>query len=242
MHRHICLLLHVILLKKRQPLRGNKRRLKKSMADTEDNKNFWNNYARLYDFEINAFNGKAYSEMYKLISDSLTKSMDVLEVATGTGLIAIHIAEFAHRVEATDYSPKMIAAAKKKKVPDNVHFSIEDACALSFEDESFDAVIISNALHVLPNPERALSNIKRVLKPNGLLIAPTYAHGLARQKKWSLNHAVMRLIGFEVYSKWTPAEYVAFITNYGFTVENWQLLRAAFPLVYLTARNGKSII
>ena len=110
------------------------------MADLDDKKGFWNNYERLYDFEINTFNGKAYSEMYKLISNSLTKSMDVLEVATGTGLVAINIAKFVHRVEATDFSPKMIAEAKKKKVPDNVHFSVEDACALSFEEGSFDAV------------------------------------------------------------------------------------------------------
>ncbi|HCC35315.1 MAG TPA: class I SAM-dependent methyltransferase, partial [Ruminococcaceae bacterium] len=52
---------------------------------------FWNRYARLYDFEINRFNGKAYEQMYRLMANSLTRDMDVLEIATGTGLIAINI-------------------------------------------------------------------------------------------------------------------------------------------------------
>ena len=56
----------------------------------------------------------------------------------------------------------MIEAAKKKKAAGNVRFSIEDAAALSFEDSSFDTVIISNALHIIPDPAKALSNISRV--------------------------------------------------------------------------------
>lgn len=87
-----------------------------------DNKSFWNRYAKLYDFEINQFSGKAYAEMYRMMSNVLTSDMNVLEVATGTGLIAANIAGFVKSVEATDFSPKMIKKAKKKKVPSNVRF------------------------------------------------------------------------------------------------------------------------
>lgn len=201
-----------------------------------DNKNFWNRYAKLYDFEINRFSGKAYKEMYRLMAGVLSSDLDVLEVATGTGLIAVNIAAHVRHLEATDFSPKMISKAKKKKAPGNVHFSVEDATKLSFEDTSFDAVIISNALHIMPDPVKALLEISRVLKPNGLLIAPNYSHGHLRESTWNLNAKVLKLIGFETYSKWTPEEYAAFIRQNGFRVEKWQVLKAAFPLVYLEAR------
>ena len=174
------------------------------MDKKRDNKSFWNRYAKLYDFEINRFNGKAYAEMYRLMSGSLSPDMDVLEVATGTGLIAINIAARVRHVEATDFSPKMIEAAKRKKATGNVRFSIEDVTALSFDDCSFDAAIISNALHILPDPIEALSGISRVLKPKGLLIAPTYSHGHLRDSTWNLKAKILKLIGFKTYSKWTP--------------------------------------
>jgi len=206
------------------------------MEENQNNKSFWNRYAKLYDFEIKRFSGKAYKEMYHLMAKSLLPDMNVLEVATGTGLIAINIASYVHSVEAIDFSPKMIKTAKKKKVPNNVHFSIDDATRLSFADNTFDAVIISNALHIVPDPVKVLRDISRVLKPNGLLIAPTYSHGHLRDSTWNLNVKILRLLGLETFSKWRPNEYVAFIEHNCFLVERWQILRAAFPLVYLEAR------
>ena len=206
------------------------------MKNETNNRKFWNRYAKLYDFEINRFNRPAYTEMYRLISESLSKEMKVLEIATGTGLIAINIAGFVDSIEAIDFAPQMIEAAKKKMVPSNVHFSVGDATDLSFEAQSFDVVIISNALHIMPNPELVLENIKSVLKLNGLLIAPTFSHGHLRESTWNLNARILKLIGFETHSKWLPEEYVAFINQHGFSVKNWRILRAAFPLVYLEAK------
>ena len=201
-----------------------------------DNKGFWNKYAKLYDFEIKRFSGKAYAEMYRLMSSVLSSDMVVLEVATGTGLIAVNIAVYVDSIEATDFSPKMIETAKKKKAPANVHFSVQDATSLTYEDGAFDAVIISNALHIMPEPAKVLSNISRVLKPNGLLIAPSYSHGHISDSTWSLNAKFLKFIGLETYSKWTPGEYVKFIEENDFVVNRWNVLRAAFPLVYLEAR------
>lgn len=198
-----------------------------------DNKKFWNRYSGLYDFEINRFNKRAYEEMYNLMSEVLKADMRVLEVATGTGLIALGIAKFVRQVEATDFSPKMIETAKKKIAPSNVTFSIEDATALSFANNSFDAAIISNALHIMPDPVAALVSIHRVLKPGGLLIAPTFSHGHLKNSGRNLNAKMLKLIGFETYSKWTPEEYTGFIEKNGFSVRRWKVLRAAFPLIYL---------
>ena len=202
-----------------------------------NNKRFWDSYAKLYDFEVLRYSGRAYAEMYRLMSTVLTKDMRVLEIATGTGIIAVNIANAVHSVTATDFSTKMIQTAKKKAVPANVQFLVEDAEKLSFSDGSFDAVIISNALHIMPRPETVLANIKRVLKPNGLLVAPSFTHGHIGTSVWKLNTLVLKLIGFETYSKWTPEEYLAFISENGFSVTKWKLLNAAFPLVYLESKS-----
>jgi len=201
---------------------------------TGDNKRFWNRYARLYDVEINLFSKAAYQQMYTMMLDALTPDMEVLEVATGTGLIACHIAGGVRHVTATDFSESMINVAKKKHAPVNVNFRVEDATALSFADNSFDAVIISNALHIMPDPARALSEIRRVLKPGGLLIAPTFSQPRT-EKSGGFNISIMRLAGFRIYSQWTPEEYVAFVSNNGFQITRSQVLKAAFPLVYLEA-------
>lgn len=196
---------------------------------------FWNRYARLYDFEINLVNGAAYAQMYRLMSCVLTKDMDVLEVATGTGLIALNISEFVNSVKATDYAPGMIAAARKKSLPDNMSLAVEDVTALSYSDDTFDAAIISNALHIMPNPESALKSLRRVLKPGGLLIAPTYAHGLVGDGSWNFSTALLKRLGFQTYSRWTPETYLDFISRNGFTVQRHVILKAAFPLIYLEA-------
>jgi len=129
----------------------------------------------------------------------------------------------------------MIATAAKKPAPGNVRFSVEDGAHLSFADDAFDAVIISNALHIMPDPAAVLADIRRVLKPGGWLIAPNFTHGHIGAAAWSLNAFILRLIGFQTYAKWHPEEYVGFIRENGFTVTHWHLLKAAFPLVYLEA-------
>jgi len=200
-----------------------------------DNKRFWGRYSKFYDFGALHVSKDAYGQVARMISESLGPEMDVLEVATGTGLIALGIAGAARSVTATDFSEEMIAAAKRKPAPDNVTFSVADATALSFADASFDAVIVSNALHIMPAPVKALAEIRRVLKPNGLLFAPTFSQGHIKRFAWNLNAMILKLIGFQAYSKWTPEEFVRFVNANGFLADRWQVLKAAFPLVYLEA-------
>lgn len=198
------------------------------------NRGFWNRFAGLYDAFIKKDN-KAYAEMYLLIRKRLTSNMHVLELATGTGLISIAIADKVSNVEATDFSPRMIAEAKKKKTPNNVNFTVQDACNLPYADCSFDAVIISNALHIMPNPELALQSISRVLKNDGILIAPTFTHA-DNGRKSKLKAHFMAMFGFKAYHKWTTEQYCLFLVNSGFYIEQKQVLKASFPLTYVEAR------
>lgn len=197
------------------------------------NRGFWSRISWIYDLFMKK--GKhAYGKMISLIRERLSRNMNVLELAAGTGLISLAVADKAGHVEATDFSPQMIAEAKKKSVPENVNFSVQDACNLPYPDQSFDCVIISNALHIMPEPELTLKNIRRILKDDGVLIAPTFT--LADNgKTGKIKVALMERFGFKAFHKWTEPEYCEFLLQNGFTIDKKQVLKANFPLTYVEA-------
>ena len=117
-------------------------------------KNFWDKNAGRYDRFMRK-DRAASDEMYELIRPEV-KAKTVLELATGTGLIAKIIVNAAAHIEATDASPEMIAEAKRDNRSAKLHFSVQDMFRLPYADQSFDVVIVSNALHVVPQPEKPL--------------------------------------------------------------------------------------
>ncbi len=194
-----------------------------------DHENFWDRNAGRYDRFMRK-DRAAYDEMYELIRP-IVRHKTVLELATGTGLIAKHIVNAAAHIEATDASAEMIAEAKRDNHSTKLHFSVQDMFRLPYAEESFDVVIVSNALHIVPQPEKALAEIHRVLKDDGVLIAPTFTH--AENSIFGMIRAFfMRLAGFPLRSKWTSEEYLRFLRQNGWTVQKSTVLKASFPLAY----------
>ena len=109
-----------------------------------EHKNFWDRNAGLYDRFMRK-DREVYEKMYELIRP-VVKDKTVLELATGTGLIARHIIKAAAHIEATDASVEMIAEAKRDNQSAKLHFSVQDMFRLPYADKSFDVVIVSNAL------------------------------------------------------------------------------------------------
>ena len=192
-------------------------------------KNFWDRNAGLYDCFMRK-DKAVYEKMYELIC-SVVKDKTVLELATGTGLIAKHIVKATAHIEATDASAEMIAEAKRDNQSAKLHFSVQDMFRLPYADKSFDVVIVSNALHIVPQPEKALQEIKRVLKDDGVLIAPTFTHA-GNSFSGKVRAFFMKLAGFPLRSKWTSAEYLRFLSQNGWTVRKSAVLKASFPLTY----------
>lgn len=192
-------------------------------------KNFWDKNADRYDRFMRK-DRAAYEKMYALIQP-VVKAKTVLELATGTGLIAKHIVNAAAHIEATDASPEMIAEAKQDNQSAKLHFSVQDMFCLPYADKSFDVVIVSNALHIVPQPEKALAEIHRVLKEDGVLIAPTFTHA-GNSFSGRVRAFFMKLAGFPLHSKWTSEEYLHFLRQNGWTVRKSVVLKASFPLTY----------
>ena len=194
-----------------------------------ERKNFWDRNAGRYDRFMRK-DGAAYDEMYALIQP-IVRHKTVLELASGTGLIAKHIVNAAAHIEATDASAEMILEAKRDNQSAKLHFSVQDMFRLPYADKSFDVVIVSNALHIIPQPEKALAEIRRVLKNDGVLIAPTFTHGNSTLRG-RLKLFFMKLVGFPLNSRWSSADYLAFLRQNGWTVRKSAVLKGSFPLTY----------
>ena len=191
--------------------------------------NFWNRNAKRYDRFMRK-DRAAYEKLYELIRP-VVKARTVLELAAGTGLIAKNIVRSASHIEVTDASEEMIAEAKRNNRSAKLHFSVQDMFCLPYADKSFDVVIVSNALHIVPQPEKALAEIRRVLKDDGVLIAPTFTHGNGTLRG-IIKLFFMKLAGFPLNSRWSSADYLAFLRQNGWTVRKSAVLKASFPLTY----------
>ena len=136
---------------------------------------FWDKVSPLYDLFENAYNGKVYSGTGKKVAEFIEPSDVVLECACGTGAISIYIANKCKRLIATDFATGMLrqAARKCKKYP-NVIFKKTDITNIKCKSERFDKVVAGNVIHLLPEPEKALHELERVVKPGGKIIIPTY--------------------------------------------------------------------
>ncbi len=197
-----------------------------------DNKTFWSRWAARYDKTMSG-SQKLYKNITEHMKQVLNQDMTVLELACGTGLLSVKIAPMVKHLEATDFSEEMIKQAKNKPHSSKLYFSVQDATALPYTPETFDAVIISNALHIMPDPQKALSEIRRVLKNDGILIAPTFT--AAESISGRIRIRIMELSGFRVFHKWTPESYLSFLQENGFEIQQSKIIKGSLTLTYAEA-------
>lgn len=113
-------------------------------------------------------------KVIKMVGD--TKPNAILDIATGTGDLAIQFAEStnAEKIVGLDLSEGMLSIAKKKvsgkPISQKIEFIQGDSEALPFEDNTFDAITVSFGIRNFENLEIGLSEILRVLKSNGIFV------------------------------------------------------------------------
>lgn len=102
-----------------------------------------------------------------------TSSDEVLDVATGTGLIALELSKVAQQVYGVDLSKSMLKLTLKKAKAAklrNLNLIIADAERLPFRSEVLDASTCSFAMHHFQSPTKALKEILRTIKPYGRIV------------------------------------------------------------------------
>ncbi|MEQ8799837.1 MAG: methyltransferase domain-containing protein [Salinisphaeraceae bacterium] len=101
---------------------------------------------------------------------------DVLDVASGDGVLAELLGNQARSVTCFDYSRTVLAAARRRLAQRrNVHFELGDMHALTMADASYDQVFVMHALTFTDQPGRVIAEAARVLRPGGDLVLATLA-------------------------------------------------------------------
>ena len=110
-------------------------------------------------------------------TDGYLKPEDrVLEIGCGTGTTALHHAPKAGHILATDISAKMIDIAREKAATagvSNVDFEVSSIDDLDSSPDQFDVILAHSILHLIEDVPRTLRQLRRMLKPGGLLIQST---------------------------------------------------------------------
>lgn len=104
----------------------------------------------------------------KALVTRLEGSLDVLELAAGTGLLTRELVDAGHRVTATDLNPPMVAWGQAH-VPE-ASWSEVDALDVPFDDASFDAVVCGFGVMFFPDRVQAYREVRRVLRPGGSFV------------------------------------------------------------------------
>ena len=130
----------------------------------------YDNLNRVISFGIDV---KWRKKVLKMVSKSNPKT--ILDIATGTGDLAILMAEAnAEKIIGLDISSGMLEVGKKKIASKNLSNTIEmvlaDSENMPFDDNYFDAITVAFGVRNFENLEKGLAEILRVLKPNGLFV------------------------------------------------------------------------
>lgn len=108
---------------------------------------------------------------------SFPPGSQALEIGCGLGELATYLASLSpSRLVAADFSAVAIRKARASAHHlglDNVEFAVEDIERLSFADETFDVVVSCETVEHVPDPELAVHELARVLKPGGRLFLTT---------------------------------------------------------------------
>ena len=133
----------------------------------------------------------------------LPRGGHVLDVATGTGLVAAELLRQGFEVTGVDQSPEMLAAAHRR-FGDEVELIGASAVALPFDSESFDHLTFTYLLRYVADPGATLAELARVVRPGGLVASLEFGvpQGPARPL-WDLYvQAVLPLAGRLLRNGW----------------------------------------
>lgn len=113
----------------------------------------------------------------RFIEFSDIKAADcVLDVGCGTGSLTSTLARnpAIRGLHGIDFSAAYIEHARREHGDSRIQFQVGDACALPFEDQKFDHALSMLVLQFIPEPERAVSEMRRVTRPGGTVAAATW--------------------------------------------------------------------
>jgi len=199
----------------------------------------WDRLAKRYDMVVRIFD-TSYPVVREHLREDLAGASQVLELAAGTGQFTADLARTADDLLTTDFSPEMVKELGSRfKGFANVVARQMNVYEIDSPDQTFDAVFCANLLHLLDTPNLGLSEMRRVLKEDGLLITPTFLHGVDPWRR-ALSTTMSTFAPF-VANKYRLVDIESVIRNAGFTILKSEELPGIFPLAYVVAQKTKPL-
>ncbi len=201
---------------------------------------FWDRVAGVYDLFANIYNGKVHKELKAAVASRVSVTDSVLECACGTGMITAVVAPRCRRITATDFSKKMLMQTLKKcKACSNVTVEEADILDLSYDDCSFDVVIAANVIHLLDEPLKALSELDRVCRDDGLIMIPTYMNKESTGEASGFSKTV-GAAGADFKREFTFSTYQEFFEEAGYEKAEYMMIEGRVPCaVAFLGKKGK---
>lgn len=196
---------------------------------------YWERHAKRYDRATRLL-ARPVPRMLELAVAATRGKPRVLEVAAGTGLVTAAIGPAVGELIATDYAAAMVQQLETRVRAAGlakVRCAQADVYALPFPDGSFDAVVAANMLHLVPDLEGALASLRRVLRPDGVLVVPTYLH--RETLRASVLSRLFALTGFPGQRRFTARSLVAAIEAAGFAVRHAETIVGPIPVGHVEA-------
>lgn len=146
----------------------------------------------------------------------------ILDVACGAGFLSNPLAQAGFKVTAVDLSEDSLKVAALMDQTQSINYLKADAYALPFLDHSFDVVCSMDFLEHVDNPQKVISEIARVLKPNGLFFFHTFNRNpiswlvILKSVEWFIKNSPKNLHLFKLFIK--PSELRGMCTRAGLNV------------------------
>lgn len=191
---------------------------------------FWDRFAGVYDL-AESINGTVYKQMLDITTRLTPEGAKVLDCAAGTGELTFAAAKKAESVLCTDISKNMLRTAQRKARAfgaDNVTFAERNIFDLQDPDNTYDVVIAGNVLHLLSNPQGAVKELYRVLKPGGKLLLPTFT----TKGRGKMLIGIYKKLGFDPEAEYSPSEYKKMLEECDLGRVRTKLLNGLMPCCY----------
>jgi ubiquinone/menaquinone biosynthesis C-methylase UbiE len=138
------------------------------------------------------------------IEKLLPRDLVLADIGCGTGSLTFELARFAREVVGVDLSQEMLRRARavaKERDLGNVEFRQGDALKLPLTSRSFDAAFCVMVLHFLPDPQRAIAGLCRIVRPGGAVILVDLVE---HKQNWMREQMAHQWLGFDRSSigKW----------------------------------------